>query len=185
MGMGFSSPVAYPGSYLMNVELSTAEVVERNATGQPVHLCLTSVNDVGRFVVAALDLDPSTWPGEFRMYGDRRTVSEILQWAEAVRGGEQLFFLSRYEFANFSQGHYSPRTSSRLEICRHISSTLPTTKTMRRLLVFKSSLQLSKGVTTSHNPTSTLWLTSSQPRFGTGSRLTGPLNRIDDVKQWK
>jgi hypothetical protein len=91
MGMGFSSPVAYPGSYLMNVELSTAEVVERNAAGQPVHLCLTSVNDVGRFVVAALDLDPSTWPGEFRMYGDRRTVSEILQWAEAVRGGEQLF----------------------------------------------------------------------------------------------
>ena len=91
MGMGLSTPVAYPGSYLMNVELSTAEVVERNSTGQHVFLCLTSVNDVGRFVVAALDLDPSTWPGEFRMHGDRRTVAEVLQWAEAAKGGEWQF----------------------------------------------------------------------------------------------
>lgn len=72
---------------MMNIEHSTAEIVERTTAGRQVHLCLTSTNDVARFMTAAIDLGPETWPAELRMSGDRRTVAEILQWAEAVKGG--------------------------------------------------------------------------------------------------
>jgi len=87
LGIGNSTGNQYQGSYLMNVDTSTAEIVELNASGQPIHVCMTSVWDVARFLVAALDLNPQTWPEEFRMQGDRRTVGEIVQWAEAVKGG--------------------------------------------------------------------------------------------------
>lgn len=90
LSVGSSTGVAYPGSYLMNVETNTAEVVERDGAGRPIHLVLTSINDVARFVTAAIALGPQTWPGEFRMQGDRRTVAEILQCAEAVRGKESM-----------------------------------------------------------------------------------------------
>jgi len=88
IGIGASTGVHYQGTYLMDIEHSTAEVVERNTVGQPIYICLTSVADLARFLVAALDLEPANWPAEFRMSGDRRTVSEVLQWAEAVKGGE-------------------------------------------------------------------------------------------------
>lgn len=87
MGIGLSTGVSYQGSYLMDIGAGTAEIVERTHSGQPTTISMISVNDVGRFLVAAIDLGPQTWPGEFRMQGDRRTVTEILQWAEAVKGG--------------------------------------------------------------------------------------------------
>jgi hypothetical protein len=90
LGIGASTNLYYQGSYLMNVEASTAEIVERQSGGQPVaiSLCLTSVYDVAQFLVAALDIRLENWPAEFRMQGDRRTVAEVLQWAESVKGGE-------------------------------------------------------------------------------------------------
>ena len=90
LGIGASTNVYYQGSYLMDVEASTAEIVERQSGGQPVaiSLCLTSVYDVAQFLVAALDIRLENWPAEFRMQGDRRTVAEVLQWAESVKGGE-------------------------------------------------------------------------------------------------
>jgi len=86
MGIGLSTGVSYQGSYLMDIGAGTAEIVESTTAGQPTTISMISVNDVGRFLVAAIALDPQTWPGEFRMQGDRRTVTEVLQWAEAVRG---------------------------------------------------------------------------------------------------
>lgn len=85
-GIGASSNVFYQGSYLMDVENGTAEVVEQHSDGRPVHVTMTSVNDVARFVVAALDLDIDQWQDEFRMSGDRISVAQILQWAESIRG---------------------------------------------------------------------------------------------------
>jgi len=89
LGIGTSTNVYYQGSYLMDVEASTAEIVERQSGGQAaaISLCLTSVYDVAQFLVAALDLGVQNWPAEFRMQGDRRTVAEVLQWAESVKGG--------------------------------------------------------------------------------------------------
>lgn len=88
MGIGGSTGVAYQGSYLMDVGEKTAEIVEKNTAGQPISISMISVHDVGRFIAAAIELGPTNWPGEFRMAGDRRTISEVLRWAEAVRGNE-------------------------------------------------------------------------------------------------
>lgn len=87
LGIGASSGVYYQGTYIMDIEFGTATIVERN--GQPIYICLTSVHDLARFLVAALDdLELHGWPSEFRMYGDRMTMAEVLQWGEFVRGGK-------------------------------------------------------------------------------------------------
>lgn len=95
MGIGASTSVAYQGSYLVDIGEGTAEAVEYNMAGQPIFVSMTSVNDVARFLVAAIELGLHDWPGEFRMSGDRRTVSEILSWSEAVRGGRSLSTASK------------------------------------------------------------------------------------------
>jgi hypothetical protein len=88
--IGNSTGANYQGSYLMDIENSTAEIVARTSSSGrdvPIYISLVSAHDVGRFIAAAIELDPTSWPGEFRMSGDRRSVAEVLQWAEAVRGG--------------------------------------------------------------------------------------------------
>ncbi|PMD65851.1 isoflavone reductase family protein-like protein [Hyaloscypha bicolor E] len=89
LGIGTSTNVYYQGSYLMDVEASTAEIVERQSGGQavPIFLCLTSVYDVVQFLVAALDIPLQNWPAEFKMRGDRRSVAEVVLYAESVKGG--------------------------------------------------------------------------------------------------
>lgn len=87
LGIGAGSNVYYQGTYLMDVGMGTAKVVENTASGRPIQVSMISVQDVGRFVVAALDLRVQNWPEEFTMQGDRRTVTEILRWAESVKGG--------------------------------------------------------------------------------------------------
>ena len=93
LGIGASTGVYYQGSYLMDIEYSTAEVVEETASGQAIYLCLTSVHDVARFLVAALDLDPNNWPSEFRMCGDRMTVADVVRWGEYIKGGKSYLIL--------------------------------------------------------------------------------------------
>ncbi|KAL2071205.1 hypothetical protein VTL71DRAFT_12440 [Oculimacula yallundae] len=87
LDIGVSSNCYYPGSYLMNIETSTAEIVETTTSGNPIYVAMTSIYDVAMFIVAALDLGIDNWPEEFRMQGDRKTVTEILQYAESVKGG--------------------------------------------------------------------------------------------------
>lgn len=86
--IGSSTGIQNQGSYLMDVGAGTAEVVEYNSSGQLIYICLTSVYDLARFVVAAIDLGPHTWPPEYRLQGDRRPVTQILEWGAAVRGGK-------------------------------------------------------------------------------------------------
>jgi hypothetical protein len=71
----------------MDVGSSTAKVVENTTSGRPIYISMISVHDVGRFVVAALDLGIQNWPEEFTLQGDRRTVNDVLRWAESVKGG--------------------------------------------------------------------------------------------------
>ncbi|KAH6712750.1 isoflavone reductase family protein-like protein [Leptodontidium sp. MPI-SDFR-AT-0119] len=87
MNIGTSSNCYYPGSYLMNIETGTAEIVETTASGNLISVAMTSINDVAMFIVAALELGIENWPGEFRMQGDRKTITEIVQYAESVKGG--------------------------------------------------------------------------------------------------
>ncbi|KAH8808065.1 isoflavone reductase family protein-like protein [Xylogone sp. PMI_703] len=85
--IGTSTGIQQQGAYLMDIERSTATVVEYHTNGRPIYLSMTAVDDVGRFVAAALALDLDNWPAQFRMRGDRRTVAEIISWAEAIKGG--------------------------------------------------------------------------------------------------
>lgn len=85
MAIGTSTALCYHGSYLMNMRTDTAEIVQCSTQGQPVSVSMTSVNDVARLIAAALDLDQQIWPTEFRMQGDKKTVQEIVQYAEIIK----------------------------------------------------------------------------------------------------
>ena len=85
--IGQTSGNGSEGDYLMNVRELSAQV-PLDSSGQPAIVCLTSAKDVGKFVVAALDLPD--WPTELRMYGERRNVSDIIRVGEQMRS--MLFF---------------------------------------------------------------------------------------------
>lgn len=98
--MALGSGMEHQGAFLMDVGNHSAEIVEQTERGEPLYLCLTSINDLAKYVVAALDLGIENWPGEFKVRGERRTVAEIVSWAEAARGGRflplSLLFLMTY-----------------------------------------------------------------------------------------
>lgn len=76
--IGHGSGVGGAGEFLVNFSTATAEYAERDSKGHSVRVCLTSVYDVVRYVVAAVDLGPSHWPQEFTMCGDRMTVRDLI-----------------------------------------------------------------------------------------------------------
>ncbi|KAL2008273.1 hypothetical protein VTN00DRAFT_8255 [Thermoascus crustaceus] len=85
--IGHGTYVAGEGDYLMDIRKMTAQIPYYNSMGQEVHICMTSVQDVARFVVAALDLP--AWPTEFRMRGDRMALDDVVRTAEIMRGVSQ------------------------------------------------------------------------------------------------
>lgn len=78
LGVGYGTNVANPGSFLLDMNSATAEYAERNAKGRSVRVCLTSVHDLVRFIVAAVDLGPGSWPKEYTLRGDRMTVRDLV-----------------------------------------------------------------------------------------------------------
>ncbi|EPE27265.1 NAD(P)-binding Rossmann-fold containing protein [Glarea lozoyensis ATCC 20868] len=84
LGIGANSGIQYQGDYIMNLGTGTAETVVQTSTGDPVEFCMISVWDLAQYVVKAIDLGVETWPTEYRVQGDRRSVSEILQWGAIV-----------------------------------------------------------------------------------------------------
>jgi nucleoside-diphosphate-sugar epimerase len=81
--LGQGTNVAGEGDYLMNVRQRTAQI-PYHPSGQEVPICMTSAEDVARFIVAALDLPE--WPGEFCMCGERMTVGDVVKMAEIMCG---------------------------------------------------------------------------------------------------
>lgn len=81
--IGRHSPIAAEGSYLMNLRAMSGEAPRLDAAGNPVMLRLTAGQDVGRFVVRALEVD--TWPPVLCMSSARLSVQEVVQIAERVR----------------------------------------------------------------------------------------------------
>ena len=82
--LGHGTNIAGEGDYLMDVRRRTAQIPYRDAPGEAVYICMTSAEDVARFVVAALDLPE--WPREFRMFGERMTAEDIVKTAEIMSG---------------------------------------------------------------------------------------------------
>ena len=90
--IGHSSGGNGEGEFLMNVRTMKARI-PHDIFGQAATICLTSAEDVGKFVVAALEIPE--WPTELRMCGERISVSELVQVAEDMRG--MLLLLLRLE----------------------------------------------------------------------------------------
>jgi len=82
--LGLRSGISGEGEYIMDMRRARAQIPFYDQVGQPVYVCMTSVKDVARFVVAALNL--SSWPREFRMCGDRMSVSDLVRVGEQLRG---------------------------------------------------------------------------------------------------
>jgi len=82
--IGLRSPIGQEGTYIMDFRRMKARFPYYNSTGQPLYVCMMSARDVARFLVAALDL-PS-WPREFRLRGERMSVSDIVAIGQQVRG---------------------------------------------------------------------------------------------------
>ncbi|KAM0418864.1 hypothetical protein ACHAPT_012231 [Fusarium lateritium] len=99
--IGYGSGVAHPGTYLLDVNACTAEYVEKNVQGRSVRVCMTSVYDVARFVVAAIDLGPASWPRELTMRGDRVTLRDVV--GQCGRALNAAFQLSQWQIADLPQ----------------------------------------------------------------------------------
>jgi hypothetical protein len=69
----------------VDIERRTTEIVDCNVSSHSIYVAMTSVTSIGRFLAVAIELGTRDYPNEFHMASDRRTVSEILSWAEAVR----------------------------------------------------------------------------------------------------
>ncbi|GAB0142907.1 hypothetical protein EsHS_00003444 [Epichloe bromicola] len=85
LNIGYGSGVSGSGDYLVDINHCTAEYAAENAKGDTVRVCLTSVYDVVRFIVAAIDLGPQNWPHEFTMRGDRMSVRDVVGTCSQVR----------------------------------------------------------------------------------------------------
>ncbi|KAK2603567.1 hypothetical protein QQS21_004247 [Conoideocrella luteorostrata] len=85
LNIGYGSGVSAAGDYLLDINGNTAEYGALNSKGHIVRICLTSVYDLVRFIVAAIDLGPGNWPHEFTMRGDRMSVEEVVRTCSRVR----------------------------------------------------------------------------------------------------
>lgn len=81
--IGRGSGISGEGDYIMNTRQMRAQV-PYEADGLPATICATSVQDVGRFLAAAIGMPQ--WPVELRMCGERMNVSDLVRVAEIFRG---------------------------------------------------------------------------------------------------
>jgi hypothetical protein len=82
--LGHGTNISREGDYIIDIRKRKAHIPSYTNAGQPVRICMTSAEDVARFVVASLDVPQ--WPTELRMQGERMTILEIVQVAETMRG---------------------------------------------------------------------------------------------------
>ena len=86
MNMGHVSGNNGEADFLMDIRSMRAQI-PHDITSRPAMVCMTSLQDVAKFIVAALDLPQ--WPSEFRMRGERLSVSDVVRIAERFRGMTQ------------------------------------------------------------------------------------------------
>ncbi|KAH7358168.1 hypothetical protein B0T11DRAFT_100544 [Plectosphaerella cucumerina] len=85
-GLGTSMSIINQGDYLVDMGEGSAHIMETNGGGRTAYVCLTAVDDVARFVAAAVELGLDTWPREFKMRGDRLSVRDIFATCSNIRG---------------------------------------------------------------------------------------------------
>lgn len=73
------------GAFLIGLRNAIAELPQKDDGSWP-RITMTSIKDVGRFVVASLDLPSGTWNENMSMAGETLSMGELLAHAEAVTG---------------------------------------------------------------------------------------------------
>ncbi|KAH7139051.1 hypothetical protein B0J11DRAFT_588692 [Dendryphion nanum] len=73
------------GAFLIGLKNGIAELPQKDDGSWP-RITMTSVKDVGRLVVASLDLPSGKWEENMTMAGETLTMGELLAHAEAVTG---------------------------------------------------------------------------------------------------
>lgn len=82
--IGGNTGYGHEGDYIADPRNMTAVAPVYDSSQNLSVLCLTSVHDVARFVVRALDM-PS-WPPEMTMCGERITVQNLINTMQSSRG---------------------------------------------------------------------------------------------------
>lgn len=88
LGIGAGEGVGTVGSYVADVNAGVADYAPKDSKGSSVKVCLTSVFDVVRFVIAAVDLGPSNWPSEYTMRGDKKSLRDVVDCIATARGSK-------------------------------------------------------------------------------------------------
>lgn len=83
--IGLRSGIGAEGDYLIHISQKKAQI-PYGTNGEPGTICMTSAEDVGKFVALALSLQQ--WPPELCMRGDRMNVAHLVNIADTVRGME-------------------------------------------------------------------------------------------------
>ena len=83
-GMGTGSGLAENGAYIIDARSMSARVPLYGHAGNLASICMTSMYDVGRFVVRALNM--AQWPAEMTMSGDRMSVAALVETVKRIRG---------------------------------------------------------------------------------------------------
>lgn len=81
--IGRGSGISGEGDYIMNVRRMKGQIPYASDR-RPALVCITSVQDVGRFIAAAIGI--TQWPAELRMCGERVDFSSLVRMAELMRG---------------------------------------------------------------------------------------------------
>lgn len=81
--IGRGSGISGEGDFVVNIRQMRAQI-PHGANGRPATVCITSAQDVGRFVAAAVSMPQ--WPAELRMCGERIDLSNLVRAAEVLRG---------------------------------------------------------------------------------------------------
>lgn len=82
--IGRGTHISTEGSYLLDFRENKAQIPLPPGDYGEVWICMTSAQDVAQYVVAALDIPE--WPVEFRLYGDRLALPDIISGAEIAKG---------------------------------------------------------------------------------------------------
>lgn len=82
--LGQGTNINGEGDFLLDIHRRRAHMIYTGNSQQGVYMCMTSAQDVARFLVAALEFP--VWPTEFRMRGDRLSVGDIVNLAEMMKG---------------------------------------------------------------------------------------------------
>lgn len=103
--LGAGTHISREGEYIMDVRRRTA-MIPFHRSGDGVYICMTSAEDVARYVVAALDLPD--WPDEFFVAAERMKVEDIVSLAEVMCGA--IFQRQYYDQAALVSGIYAVPT---------------------------------------------------------------------------